>query len=226
MGQQQTTKPQEPPDSQNSKWTGIYSQESDKFGPRPSAPGRYALEAFKKEDRTTILELGGGQGRDTFPFARSGLRVHVLDYVEAAVEAINGAAADLGLARQITAIRHDVRDPLPFDDESLDACYSHMLYCMSLTTPDLERLSGEIRRVLKPSGLCIYTVRHTGDPHFGAGVHKGENMYEVGGITVHFFDRRMIEHLAQGYQILNVAEFEEGDLPRKLFRVTLRREAT
>jgi len=33
-----------------------------------------------------------------------------------------------------------------------------------------------------------------------------------------------VEHLAKGYTIVSVDEFEEGELPRKLFRVTLRKE--
>ncbi len=78
----------------------------------------------------------------------------------------------MGLLASVTALRHDVRNPLPFEDESFDACYSHMLYCMALTTDELEFLCSEIRRVLKPGGLNVYTVRHTGDAHYGTGVHR------------------------------------------------------
>jgi hypothetical protein len=48
-------------------------------------------------------------------------------------------------------------------------------------------------------------------------------MYEVGGFIVHFFDRRKVEHLAEGYEILEIDEFEEGGLPRRLFRVTMKK---
>ena len=71
--------------------------------------------------------------------------------------------------------------------------------------------------------MNIYTVRHTKDPDFGTGRHRGEDMYEVGGFVVHFFSRAKVEHLARGWEILGVEEFEEGKLPRKLFRVTLRK---
>ncbi len=56
---------------------------------------------------------------------------------------------------------------LPFDEETFDACCSHMLFCMALTTSELEFLSSEVRRVLKPGGLCVYTVRTTKDPNRG-----------------------------------------------------------
>jgi hypothetical protein len=57
---------------------------------------------------------------------------------------------------------------------------------MALTTTELEFLSAEVRRVLKPSGLNIYTLRHTNDPDYRTGIHRGEDMYEVGGFIVHF----------------------------------------
>ena len=98
-----------------------------------------------------------------------------------------------------------------------------MLYCMALTTPDLVFLSGEIRRVLKLGRLNIYTVRNTTDAHYRTGVHRGEDLWEVGGFIVHFFSRQKIEDLAKGYEIVTVEEFEEGDLPRKLYLVTLRK---
>ena len=61
------------------------------------------------------------------------------------------------------------------------------------------------------------------DLHYGAGIHRCENMYEVGGFIVHFFGMRQVDQLAIGCELLSLDEFEEGDLPRKLFRVTLRR---
>jgi SAM-dependent methyltransferase len=151
----------------------------------------------------------------------------VLDYAESGVKVIARKAEALGLSRAVIAIRHDVRNPIPFDDASFDACYSHMLFCMALSTPELERLSQEVWRVLKPGGLNIYTVRHTGDPQYATGIARGDDMYESsGGFTVHFFSRDKVEHLARGFDILNIEEFEEGALPRKLFQVTLRKKAT
>ena len=49
-------------------------------------------------------------------------------------------------------------------------------------------------------------------------------MYEVDGFIVHFFNREKIEYLAEGYEILDIHEFEEGELPRRLFLVVLRKK--
>jgi SAM-dependent methyltransferase len=210
-------------DAQKPHWEKTYTKNPEMFGEEPSEPARKAVEAFTEAGLKNLLELGGGQGRDTIYFAQKGFSVTALDYAEEGVKAIVGKADKVGLSAQVRALRHDVRNPLPFPDASFDACYSHMLFCMALTTVELEFLSSEIRRVLKPGGLNIYTVRHTGDPHYETGINRGEDMYEVNGFIVHFFSREKVEHLARGYEIFSIDEFEEGPLPRKLFRVTLKR---
>jgi SAM-dependent methyltransferase len=210
-------------DAQQQHWQHTFIQKPEMFGSEPSHPARAAAEIFEREGKTGMLELGGGQGRDTLFFARAGFHVHVLDYSDSAVDVITEKARQLGLMESITALRHDIREPLPFGDESFDCCYSHMLYCMAMTTTELEFLSAEVRRVLRPNGLQVYTVRHTRDPDYGTGIHRGEDLYEVGGFIVHFFNREMVERLAKGYEILNAEAFEEGKLPRKLFRVSLRK---
>ena len=65
-------------------------------------------------------------------------------------------------------------------------------------------------------------ARTTHDAHCGIGIARGDNTYEHGGFVVHFFDRALIEQLAAGYELLNVTEFTEGDLPRRLWCVTIR----
>ena len=139
------------------------------------------------------------------------------------VEAIGAKAGEEALAGSLSASLHDCREPLPFEDASFDACYSHMLYCMALTTPQLERLSAEVHRVLRPGGLQVYTVRTTADSDFGRGVAHGDDLYESDGFVVHFFSRELVQRLSRGFDLIEVAELEEGDLPRRLFRVTQRK---
>jgi len=208
---------------QSQHWENTFSRKKDMFGLKASYSAQAAAKKFKNEGKKKILELGGGQGRDTIFLAQNGFEVYVLDYCETGVEAISEKAETMNLSDSITAKCHDLRDPLPFADQEFDACYSHMLYCMAFTTSELELLSSEINRILKPNGLNIYTARNTNDADYGTGVHCGEDIYKVGGFAVHFFSREKVDRLAKGFAIDEISEFEEGGLPRKLFLVTLRK---
>lgn len=210
-------------DSQRLFWESKLSVIPGMFGEEPSEPARKAVDIFRREGVKKLLELGSGQGRDTIFFAREGFHVLAHDYSESGVKAIAEKAQQLGLSRAITVRCHDVRQPLSFEDESFSACYSHMLYCMALTTSELEFLSSEIRRVLKPGALNFYTARNTDDPHYRQGIHRGEDMYEMNGFIVHFFDKAKVQRLSRGYEIVSIDSFEETELPKRLFQVILRK---
>jgi SAM-dependent methyltransferase len=211
-------------DAQREYWQATFQANPDMYGTGPSEPGAYAVGLFAREQVRDLLELGAGQGRDTLAFLRAGLTVTALDYAAGAVARLQRAAGSAGLANRLTTLMHDVREPLPLADGSFDAVYSHMLFNMALTTAQLEMLNGEVHRVLRPGGLHIYTVRHTGDAHYGAGTSHGDSMFENGGFIVHFFDRALVDRLATGFTLLDLTPFEEGGLPRRLWRITLRRE--
>jgi SAM-dependent methyltransferase len=213
-------------DAQRQQWQDAFLEMPEMFGSEVSSPAWKAAELFKEEGKTSVLELGCGQGRDTIWFARNGFHVSALDYSTQGLEAIDKKARELELSRLIVSHIHDVRTPLPFGDETFDACYSHMLLCMALTSSEIEFLLKEIRRVLKPGGLNVYTVRNTTDPHYRTGIHRGEDMWEIGGgFIVHFFSREKVELLAKGYEIVAIEEFEEGEVLKKLFAVTLRKNS-
>jgi len=221
------TQPQPPVDTQavagqKEHWEATFEANPDMYGTDPSAPGVAAAEAFASAGHKTVLELGAGQGRDTLFLARQGLHVTALDFAPGTIETLTSKARAAGLADMVSAARHDIRQPLPLPDTSIDASYSHMLFCMAVTTGELERLTGELRRVLRPGGLVIYTARTTADAHYGAGIPRGDDMYDHGGFIVHFFDRPLIDRLAAGFELMDVTEFIEGGLPRRLARVTMR----
>ncbi len=211
------------PTGQLKRWERAFAQQSDRYGSTESGSARTAARRFVPAGAVDLLELGGGQGRDALFFAGLGLRVTVLDFAAIAVATIERKAIQAGSAGRLSALVHDVRSPLPFADGSFDACYAHMLFCMALSEAELILLAREVGRVLRPAGLFVYTARTVDDPDHGRGRHHGENLYESDGFIVHFFDRDLVRRLAEGFDIVDVDEFEEGALPRKLFRVTLRK---
>jgi SAM-dependent methyltransferase len=207
---------------QREHWAATFDANPDMYGTDPSAPALAAAEAFAAAGHGSVLELGAGQGRDTLFLARQGLQVTALDIAPGTVETISAKARAAGLTSFVSVARHDMREPLPLPDASFDASYSHMLFCMALTTVELERLALELRRVVRPGGLVVYTARTTADAHCGTGTPRGDDMYEHGGFIVHFFERALIERLAVGFELIDVSDFTEGELPRRLARVTMR----
>ena len=210
-------------DQQSQHWEKNFSSKPEMFGLEPSIAAKKTLVLFKEKNIKKIVELGAGLGRDTIFFANNSIHVEALDYSSSAIKIINEKAKKNNLLNLISAKNFDIREKLPFDDNSIEACFSHMLYCMALSDLDLENLNNEIYRVLKPEGLNIYTVRHTGDSDYKNGVHIGEDLYQNDGFIVHFFSKDKINQISKGFQVLEVENFEEGKFPRKLFKVILKK---
>ena len=204
---------------QSQHWESNFSSKSEMFGLDPSIAAKKSLKLFQNQNISKIIELGAGLGRDTIYFAKNSIHVVALDYSQSGLEAINQKAQKNSLSNSITTNFFDVRKKLPFEDNSVEACYSHMLYCMALTTSELENLNNEIYRVLKPNGINIYTARHTKDGDYKNGIHRGEDLYEKDGFIVHFFSEKKVKSLLKGFKNISIDLFEEGSFPRKLFFV-------
>ena len=206
-------------DQQSQHWEKNFSNKPEMFGLEPSISAKKALNFFKEKKINNIIELGAGLGRDSIFFAKNNIKIQALDYSSSGIEIINHKIKRDNLSNYISTKLFDVREKLPFKDNSVDACYSHMLYCMALTTKDLEKLNNEIHRILKPNGLNIYTVRHTNDGDYKNGKHIGEDLYENDGFIVHYFSEEKVNSLLNGFKNIALEKFEEGTFPRKLFFV-------
>ena len=204
-------------DQQSQHWEKNFSNKPEMFGLEPSISAKKALNFFKEKKINNIIELGAGLGRDSIFFAKNNIKIQALDYSSSGIEIINHKIKRDNLSNYISTKLFDVREKLPFKDNSIDACYSHMLYCMALTIADLQKLNNEIHRILKPNGLNIYTVRHTNDGDYKNGKHIGEDLYENDGFIVHYFSKEKVNSLLNGFKNITLEKFEEGTFLRKLF---------
>lgn len=212
------------PPGQKSHWDETFAKSAAFFGEEASGFAKLSLDLFRRNGVGSLLEIGCGQGRDALLFASNAIEVTAVDYSETALADLTKIAAQAGLSSQIHVRTHDVREPLPFADASFDACYSHMLLCMELSTAEIAFILREIHRILKPGGLTVYSVRSNFDKHYRAGTHLREDIFAIGGFVVHFFTEQKIRQLAKGYELLQINRIEEGSLPRDLFCVTMKKE--
>ena len=211
-------------DQQSQYWEKNFLNKPEMFGLEPSKAAEDTLKILQRKNIKKIVELGAGLGRDTIFFAKNLIHVSALDYSPSAIKNISKKTEGTKLSKFISTKVFDVRKKLPFEDNSVEACFSHMLYCMALSVTELKYLNSEICRILKPGGINIYTARHTGDGDYKNGTHIGEDLYENDGFIVHFFSEEKVRQITEGFDILNIENFEEGKFPRKLFRVVLKKK--
>jgi SAM-dependent methyltransferase len=74
---------------------------------------------------------------------------------------------------------------------------------------EAKSILAEIRRVSTPDGYLFVSLRSTADSECGRGEQVGENTYILNdgyekGMLQHFFDRRSIDELLDGYEIFDV----------------------
>jgi SAM-dependent methyltransferase len=204
---------------QSQHWETNFSNKPEMFGLEPSYPAKKALDIFRENNLTNVIELGAGLGRDSIYLGKNSINLTALDYSENGLKILDQKIKNENLSSSVSTLKFDIRDNLPFENNSIDACYSHMLYCMAFTFDELIKLNNEIKRVLKPGGVNIYTARNTDDGDYKKGIHRGEDLYEIDGFIIHFFSKKTIQNLMNGYKNLLIEYFEEGSFPRKLFFV-------
>jgi SAM-dependent methyltransferase len=112
---------------------------------------RWLLGLLAAEPGSRVLDLGCGSGaslRFVAPVLRGGVAVGV----DLAAALLSDAAAALGRAGRVALVRADLKQPLPFVDESFDRLLCHNVL---ESLPDPQALLGEAYRVLRPGGRFV-----------------------------------------------------------------------
>jgi ubiquinone/menaquinone biosynthesis C-methylase UbiE len=211
---------------QESIWSKTYSSKKDFFGQGASDLGVRSAETFAKKGLKKVLELGCGQGRDTVMFLGKGFEVTAVDFCQTGLDQLKECTSCNGLIKGLKLVRADAKEGLPFPDGSFDAVYSHMFFTMQFTEAEMQKMMDDLRRILRPGGYNIYSVRSDKDPHYLKGKHFGEDMYQNPlGFVVHFFTEDKIKRLSKGWEILAIRQSIEGSHPfdKHLYEVTMRR---
>ncbi len=109
-----------------------------------------------------MLDLGCGNGDDSLELARMGVSVIAFD--QSLVSLLNAR----NRAPDIRIVRGDMRNRLPFDDQSFDLVVAS-LSIHYFDWKQTERIASEVCRVLKSDGWFVCRVNRVGDVNFSYG---------------------------------------------------------
>ena len=170
-----------------------------------------------------ILELGCGEGRDTWWLARQG-------YTD--LIAIDLSAMSLAQCAQSVpsakVLRHDLRHPLPFADDSIDIVVASLCLHYFEWETTQEIVAG-MHRCLKENGLLLCRLNSTRDVHHGAVGHPeiGPHYYLVDGEPKRFFDEENVRALfAHGWNMIALEErtIDRYEMPKTVWESVLRKQ--
>lgn len=185
------------PDQQR-HWARLY--EEDRRDGGPSAFVRAIAPVLP--ERSSVLELGCGQGADAAYLARCGHDVIACDFVEAVVARNREYFREVdGLAFRV--MRTD--EPFPDAAGTFDVIYAHLTlhYFRRDVTVGIFR---EIHRVLRPGGLLAFVCKSDQDRLYGQGTMIEPDMFELHGHVRHFFTEAYARQcLAGGFDVEHLA---------------------
>ncbi|GAA1125598.1 class I SAM-dependent methyltransferase [Kribbella jejuensis] len=209
--------------AQQERWDLAYARRPQLHGAEPSVAARRAVEVFGAAGIDDVLELGAGHGRDALFLARQGFSVHATDFSETALDQLRHEAQRAGLDDRVTAALHDVRDPLPPADRTVNAVFANLLLNMAFSPSELRSLVAEVHRVLCPGGLFVYAVWSADDPCAQQWLPLEDGLSGHDGFVGRFFDRELIDELGEDWNLDEVTPYQEGQ--RLMLRMTMTKSA-
>jgi SAM-dependent methyltransferase len=144
--------------SQNvAPWNSVpwnWRENTDSTWLEPSEESYYLVEHWAAAGFRKMLDLGCGLGRHALLFARNGFEVSALDLSSEAVGSLTTQAAREGVSAQtMTGDMHE----LPYADASFDCLLAYHVISHTTRT-GMERIIGEMLRVLRPGAEFFFTI--------------------------------------------------------------------
>lgn len=191
---------------QKEAWEKLYEKKG-RYGVKSCSFAVEALKWVKKIKANKILDLGGGEGRDSMFFAKNDYEVFCLDFSKRAIESCNKNAVKNKVQKLVHPSLYDISKTLKFDDSTFDVVFAHLSlhYFDDETTT---KIFSEIWRVLKTDGLFFVKVKSTEDPLYGKGKKFAKDTYKLGHIR-HFFSKKYLLNKAKKFKILSIKQTRE-----------------
>lgn len=187
-------------------WNKRYRLEGKIWGQKPCWVMEEAVQVFRsRKHAQRILVPGCGYGRHVSYLAEVGFEVTGVDFSKKALEI--GKQSSLSNPSVNYVVADICKIPLP--EHFFDGIFAYNILHLLLRR---ERLScmKELRRVLAPNGVIVIVAMSVKDKAFGNGMKIEKNTFDTDhkGKPIHFFSRKELLGLSQGFKINKIDDIE------------------
>ena len=114
-----------------------------------------------------IVDCGCGMGRNAIPLAKMGHEVIGLEHSGAALGRLEERLGSSNLSGKLTALQHDLNDPLPIDDAYAAAVLDITAVDNLVDAGQRRGYGREVARILRPGGVAIVVTFARDDGYYG-----------------------------------------------------------
>lgn len=196
---------------QSKAWN--WNKVNEPFWKNPAREVYYYLYRWKRENFSTLLDLGCGVGRHTILFAEHGFNVTAFDLSESGLKQLRKEIDKTDTKQHISVKLGDITN-LPFLNDHFDCILAyHSIY--HTDSLGIAKALSEIKRVLKKKGEALVTFNAKNNPSFQDIAHQKIDAntimkmsgYEK-GIPHYYVDETDLEKLLKDFEILNLCQIE------------------
>lgn len=150
-----------------------------------------------------LLDVGCGNGQDSFFFAKKGFEVTAVDFSPSGIAALQESIRKNGI-KNIRPFLLDITGKLPFKKHEFDVIYAHLAlhYFDDGTTREIFK---KIYGFLKSGGLFMVKCKSVEDCLYGKGVKVGSDTYYCGH-TRHFFSKDYLADLLSDFKDVKISK--------------------
>jgi SAM-dependent methyltransferase len=175
-----------------------------------------AIDAgYINSDGSNLLDLGCGNGRNSFYLASQGFDVTSVDFSNEALELVRQR---LKSDKYLKLQSYDLSTDIPFDDETFDYVLDSYFHCHFVNIDIWTHILQEIHRTLKTGGTLISIQLSTSDEYYisqkDRDIEEGFTSRDTGNgfEKLHLEDKKYKEYLEQyGFATKNIS-FEFDDI--------------
>lgn len=164
---------------------------------------RYLKFCNESSLEKSVLDCGAGGANPPLQiFLENGYKTYGIELFDSQIDSSRSFCEEHGI--ELNIIKGDMRK-LPFESESISHVYSYNSI-FHMIKSDIKIAMDEIKRVLRPGGMCCVNFLSLNDEWYGAGKRQGEDEYlqiERGEEVIHsYFAATEAEKYFDGMKIL------------------------